>query len=193
MRTLGTLRPLLLPGLLALGSLFAATIVTAGGPADDPGTGSWTLTVGQATPTPEVPLESAPPLPTPIAHPGDASSTGCVDCHSKVDSRQAAIADDWRASIHAKEGVGCADCHGGDPTSDEITVGMAEARGFQGVPGRDETVGVVAPVVLIAIIVLLPLLDRNQEILPRRRPIAIFLALVLLVAMAVLTYYGGQV
>ena len=56
-----------------------------------------------------------------------------------------------------------------------------------------ETVGVVAPVVLIAIIVLLPLLDRNQEISPRRRPIAIFLALVLLVAMAVLTYFGGQV
>ena len=141
MRTLRTLRPLLLPGLLALGSLFAAAIVTAGGTADGPGTGSWTLTVGQATPTPEVPLESAPPLPTPIAHPGDASSTGCVDCHSKVDSRQAAIADDWRASIHAKEGVGCADCHGGDPTSDEITVGMAEARGFQGVPSRGETVG----------------------------------------------------
>jgi quinol-cytochrome oxidoreductase complex cytochrome b subunit len=56
-----------------------------------------------------------------------------------------------------------------------------------------ETVGVVAPVVLITIIVLLPLLDRNQEISPRRRPIAIFLALVLLVAMAVLTFYGGQV
>ena len=140
MRPLRTFRPLLLPGLLALGSLFAASIATAGGPADDPRTGSWALTVAQATPTPEVPLESAPPLPTPIAHPGDASATGCVDCHSKVDNKQAAIADEWRASVHAKEGVGCADCHGGDPTSDEITVGMAEARGFQGVPGRDETV-----------------------------------------------------
>jgi quinol-cytochrome oxidoreductase complex cytochrome b subunit len=56
-----------------------------------------------------------------------------------------------------------------------------------------ETVGVVAPVALVTIIVLLPLLDRNEEIRPRRRPIAIFLALVLLVAMAVLTYYGGQI
>jgi len=56
-----------------------------------------------------------------------------------------------------------------------------------------ETVGVVAPVALVTIIVLLPLLDRNQEIRPRRRPIAIFLALVLLVGMAVLTYYGGRV
>jgi quinol-cytochrome oxidoreductase complex cytochrome b subunit len=56
-----------------------------------------------------------------------------------------------------------------------------------------ETVGVVAPVALVTIIVLLPLLDRNQEIRPRRRPIAIFLALVLLVAMAVLTYFGGRI
>ena len=143
-----TLRPILLLGLLVLGSLFLATMASAGAPgaaADDPGgnpgTGPWVLTVAQATPTPEIPLESAPPLPPPIDHPGDASATGCVDCHSKVDTKQAAIADDWRASIHAKEGVGCADCHGGDPTSDEITVGMAEARGFQGVPSRDETVG----------------------------------------------------
>ena len=100
----------------------------------------WALNVPQATATPEAPLETAPPLPTPIAHPGDASSTGCVDCHSKVDKKQAAIAEDWTASVHAKEGVGCADCHGGDPRSDEITVGMAVANGFLGVPGRDQTV-----------------------------------------------------
>jgi ubiquinol-cytochrome c reductase cytochrome b subunit len=56
-----------------------------------------------------------------------------------------------------------------------------------------ETVGVVAPVALVTIIVLLPLLDRNQEIRPRRRPIALGLALVLLVGMAVLTYFGGRV
>jgi quinol-cytochrome oxidoreductase complex cytochrome b subunit len=56
-----------------------------------------------------------------------------------------------------------------------------------------ETVGVIAPVALVTIIVLLPLFDRNQEIRPRRRPIALGLALVLLVAMAVLTYYGGQI
>jgi Cytochrome c3 len=136
-----SLRPFLLPGLLAVGSLFLASIATAGAPAGEPASGHGVFEVSQATPTPEVPLESAPPLPTPIAHRGDASSTGCVDCHSKVDNKQAGIADDWRASIHAKEGVGCADCHGGDPTSDEITVGMAQAGGFQGVPNRDDTVG----------------------------------------------------
>jgi len=136
-----SLRPFLLPGLLAVGSLFLASIATAGAPAGDPASGHGALQVSQATPTPEVPLESAPPLPTPITHRGDASSTGCVDCHSKVDNKQAGIADDWRASIHGKEGVGCADCHGGDPTSDEITVGMAQAAGFQGVPDREVTVG----------------------------------------------------
>ena len=30
--------------------------------------------------------------------------TGCVDCHSKVDKKQAAIADDWRASVHGQGG-----------------------------------------------------------------------------------------
>jgi quinol-cytochrome oxidoreductase complex cytochrome b subunit len=56
-----------------------------------------------------------------------------------------------------------------------------------------ETVGVVAPVALVTIIVILPLLDRNQEIRPRRRPIALALAFILLVGMAVLTYYGGRI
>jgi len=56
-----------------------------------------------------------------------------------------------------------------------------------------ETVGVVAPVALVMVIAILPLLDRNEEIRPRRRPIALGLALVLLVGLAVLTYYGAQV
>jgi quinol-cytochrome oxidoreductase complex cytochrome b subunit len=56
-----------------------------------------------------------------------------------------------------------------------------------------ETVGVVGPVALVLVIVVLPLLDRNEEIRPRRRPIAIGLALILLVGLAVLTFYGAQV
>jgi hypothetical protein len=83
-----------------------------------------------------------PPLPPPIAHPGDASSTGCVDCHAKIDEAQKGITEAWGVSAHAKEGVGCADCHGGDPRSDELTVGMAESTGFVGVPTRGETVGI---------------------------------------------------
>ena len=56
-----------------------------------------------------------------------------------------------------------------------------------------ETVGVVAPVALVLVIVVLPLFDRGEEVLPRRRPIAIACAVLLLVALAVLTFYGAQV
>ncbi|MEW5990429.1 MAG: cytochrome b N-terminal domain-containing protein [Chloroflexota bacterium] len=56
-----------------------------------------------------------------------------------------------------------------------------------------ETVGVVAPVALVLVIVVLPLLDRGGEVLPRRRPIAIACAVLLLVGLAVLTYFGAQV
>ncbi len=140
-----TARPGLLVASAALAGLlvlFLAAAASAESPTAPGSVGTeWALTVAQATPTPEVPLDSAPPLPTPIAHPGDASSTGCVDCHAKVDAKQQVIAEDWESSVHAKEGVGCADCHGGDPRSDEITIGMAEAKGFQGVPGRDRIVG----------------------------------------------------
>jgi hypothetical protein len=147
MRSLPALR--LLAGPALAGGLLVLVVAASAAAGDPPATGgsatdaepAWYAVV-QATPTPAIPLESAPPLPTPIAHPGDASATGCVDCHDQVDNKQAAIAEDWRSSIHAKEGVGCADCHGGDPRSDEITVGMAVANGFQGVPGREETVGV---------------------------------------------------
>ena len=130
--------PVVLAGMLVL---VVAAAASAGAPAQDPAEISWALNVPQATPTPEIPLESAPPVPPPIAHPGDASSTGCVDCHAKVDKKQEAISEDWRSSIHAKEGVGCADCHGGDPRADQITVGMAQANGYLGVPSRAETVG----------------------------------------------------
>lgn len=55
-----------------------------------------------------------------------------------------------------------------------------------------ETVGVVAPIALVLVIVILPLLDRNQEVRARRRPIAIACAVLLLVGLAVLTYLGGR-
>jgi hypothetical protein len=138
----------MLVGPVLLLGLFLATDAAAQNPGSSGtvpvGPFAASLGVTVATPSPMPPLETAPPLPTPIPHPGDANSTGCVDCHSRVDAKQAALAADWKASVHAKNGVGCADCHGGDPTSDEITVGMAQSSGFQGVPARSEIVGLCA-------------------------------------------------
>jgi hypothetical protein len=91
-------------------------------------------------PTPT--LFPGPPAPTPIVHPGDASTNTCYDCHLAVNDKQRAIAETWKASVHGAVGIGCADCHGGDPRSDQITVAMSAAAGFIGAPARDKTVGI---------------------------------------------------
>jgi hypothetical protein len=59
-----------------------------------------------------------------------------------VDPDQQAIAESWKASVHGEAGIGCASCHGGDPTSDKVTVAMDPTHGFEGVPDRRETVAV---------------------------------------------------
>ena len=84
---------------------------------------------------------TAPPVPSPIAHPANGDKNSCYDCHSAVNDKQASIAADWKSSVHASVGVTCADCNGGDPTSDQITVAMDPAKGFVGVPTRMQTVG----------------------------------------------------
>ena len=42
----------------------------------------------------------------------------CADCHAaqQLEMDQAHI-EEWRDSAHARAGVGCEDCHGGDPTT----------------------------------------------------------------------------
>jgi hypothetical protein len=92
-------------------------------------------------PSAEVPLASAPPVPAIISHPDGGGANGCLDCHSAVNDKQAGIAKDWQASAHAKAGVTCADCHGGDPGTDQITKAMDRAKGYVGAPDRMQTIG----------------------------------------------------
>ncbi len=111
----------------------------------------------QATPTPVpvvLPFEliaptvapaSLVPGPTPmapIAHPSDGQSNTCADCHASVSIRQERITDEWKASVHGQNGIGCADCHGGDPTSDRMGIAMDRQAGFIGRPDRIETIKV---------------------------------------------------
>jgi hypothetical protein len=93
------------------------------------------------TPTAE-PLIPGPTAPPPIKHPSDGKSNACFDCHSSINAKQAAIADAWQASIHGQNGVSCADCHGGDPTSDRMGTAMDPAAGFIGKPNRVTTIGI---------------------------------------------------
>jgi hypothetical protein len=93
-------------------------------------------------PEPSPSLIPAPPIPTPLAHPPDDGTNRCYECHVSLDDRQEAISHEWQDSIHGAGGIGCADCHGGDPTSDQITVAMSKENGFIAVPSRAATVEV---------------------------------------------------
>jgi Cytochrome c3 len=100
-----------------------------------------------ATPTPVetpsgTPGPTLPPAPKPIVHPSDGTSNTCYDCHSAVNPTQTTIAAAWKASVHGQNGVGCADCHGGDPRSDSMSVAMSSSAGFIGKPSKSVSVGV---------------------------------------------------
>jgi hypothetical protein len=102
--------------------------------------------VAESSPGPSAPAADASPSVLPSSAPSpDESETAaptnaCAACHKAISAPQRAIAEQWEASIHGKNGVGCADCHGGDPTSDEIGVAMDPAKGFIGKPTRSQTV-----------------------------------------------------
>jgi hypothetical protein len=84
---------------------------------------------------------TAPPLASPPVHViSPDGQNSCYDCHSAVNDTQAAISTEWQESAHGKAGIGCADCHGGDPTTDQITKAMDPAAGYAEAPGRAATV-----------------------------------------------------
>ena len=66
-------------------------------------------------------------------HAQDAAAPAdqCLVCHLDQESKEALA---YRADIHYLRGVSCADCHGGDRTSDDQDVAMSRGKGFIGVP-----------------------------------------------------------
>jgi hypothetical protein len=123
-----------LPGTTAT----ATPTVPTPGPSDT----SWLFATPE--PSPSVPLATAPPVPTRILHPSDGDANSCYDCHSAVNDEQAEVAAAWNDSAHARVGVGCADCHGGDPTTDQITKAMDPRAGYIGAPDRLDSIGLCA-------------------------------------------------
>jgi len=60
----------------------------------------------------------------------------CVVCHTAMDGpiqRPALLIKD---DVHTANGLSCADCHGGDRTSDDPSAAMNKAKGFVGTPSR---------------------------------------------------------
>ena len=67
-----------------------------------------------------------------------APSSGgtCQQCHATLGGDLAKPAEAFTGDVHDQPGLGCAACHGGDPTSNDPTVAMSPAKGFRGVPAR---------------------------------------------------------
>ncbi len=62
-----------------------------------------------------------------------AAETNCIFCHQNLeDERLRKPIEDWKKSIHKEVGIGCHDCHGGDPIS--IERAMSPEAGFIGRP-----------------------------------------------------------
>jgi predicted CXXCH cytochrome family protein len=58
----------------------------------------------------------------------------CVDCHQTLNESHAAIVRGMEQDVHAQYGLSCADCHGGDPTDEDMMASMDPGRGYLGVP-----------------------------------------------------------
>ncbi|MGO9896938.1 MAG: cytochrome c3 family protein [Bryobacteraceae bacterium] len=67
---------------------------------------------------------------------GQPAKDTCLECHAALDGaiqRPALLIKD---DVHTANGLSCADCHGGDRTSDDPSVAMSKAKGFLGKPSR---------------------------------------------------------
>jgi predicted CXXCH cytochrome family protein len=87
-----------------------------------------------------VALAGAPRQQAPAAPAAGRPTTVCIDCHLKTDIerlmqpvRAMTEEEDGKlVDVHARAGISCHDCHGGDPTSEEDA--KDEAKGYLGKP-----------------------------------------------------------
>jgi len=56
----------------------------------------------------------------------------CLECHSVLEGHLQAPAKAFANDVHARFGLSCADCHGGDRTATDPEQAMSRARGFVG-------------------------------------------------------------
>jgi nitrate/TMAO reductase-like tetraheme cytochrome c subunit len=119
--------------LVTVGSVAAAPSPSPSQPVDA------SPTADQSTPPTSQP--TLPPVaPTPAASGAVLDTNTCATCHTAIDNKNHDLVAQWQDSVHGENGIACADCHGGVPTSDQVTVAMDPARGFKGAPGRTDTV-----------------------------------------------------
>ncbi len=62
----------------------------------------------------------------------------CYNCHLDLSDRVQLPAKMYSKDIHYANGISCADCHGGDPASDDMEQSMSKGKGFIGKPKSQE-------------------------------------------------------
>lgn len=72
-------------------------------------------------------------LPGAAQEPNDS----CVTCHSALETPAGEPAKLIAGDVHHQAGLGCADCHGGDPKDFSMDA-MSPAKGFRGVPKKSQ-------------------------------------------------------
>ena len=60
------------------------------------------------------------------------TKNSCLDCHSAMPENLNVTEEMFNHSVHGQKGVTCANCHGGDPTSDDAEKAMSKKAGFKG-------------------------------------------------------------
>jgi predicted CXXCH cytochrome family protein len=58
----------------------------------------------------------------------------CVECHKDMQGELSLPVEMSKGDIHQSRGLSCADCHGGNPSSDDPTGAMNPAKGFVAKP-----------------------------------------------------------
>jgi hypothetical protein len=75
-----------------------------------------------------------------VAAGGALAADSCVGCHRDLPEPLGTPVEGMKTDVHAKAGLSCADCHGGDPADDEMAA-MDEKKGFVGKPAPDALPG----------------------------------------------------
>jgi predicted CXXCH cytochrome family protein len=65
-----------------------------------------------------------------------AQKNSCVECHLQLENSLRAPAEGFAADVHKQFGLGCPDCHGGNPAQDDVE--LAKDRSFKGSPERSK-------------------------------------------------------
>ncbi|RMF66819.1 MAG: hypothetical protein D6743_05835 [Calditrichaeota bacterium] len=66
--------------------------------------------------------------------------SSCVVCHLEAGEELAVPVEGMKHDVHARQGLSCADCHGGDPTVgfEDPDLAMDPAKGYIGAPSRNQ-------------------------------------------------------